>query len=370
MVKSTDIGWGKYTSYEGPFFRGTAKFSIGNTYTDNERILAVVTSTEGGAFDAINMYDRCVLSAGLIQWCEAGQYSVSDMLGSVAAASPDSMKPLKAWLENVGADFRTNGRGRWRFFFSDDRGEVDRIEEQRRMFLLRSSGAKGSWDEGSKEYASGWAAAVSNVLSDPGAMKAQVDFTVPRLRLFAMKESLDYVFGEYPSFGSMKGDWPKAAQAAFLSFAANLPATANKMVVEYLKGSPPPKGTKDWAIGLLKQLTFGPNIAIYPHRYNAIRPVLEKLYGVDLPDFADELKAQDVKNSTAIPSFQASVMSTVVEIQRALIKLGFDLGPAGADGKYGTKTEASVMTFQRLHGLKDDGVVGPRTKTALYEVTQ
>ena len=51
--------------------------------------------------------------------------------------------------------------------------------------------------------------------------------------------------------------------------------------------------------------------------------------------------------------------------QRALISLGYDLGPSGADGVVGTRTRAAVVAFQTRAGLVADGVVGPLTRAAL-----
>ena len=55
----------------------------------------------------------------------------------------------------------------------------------------------------------------------------------------------------------------------------------------------------------------------------------------------------------------------VVECQEDLIRLGYDLSPYGADGKFGKKTEAAVKQFQTNSGLKADGIVGPKTWEAL-----
>lgn len=57
--------------------------------------------------------------------------------------------------------------------------------------------------------------------------------------------------------------------------------------------------------------------------------------------------------------------SAVREYQEQLIKLGYDLGPAGADGTPGSRTEAAVRAFQRRAGLTVDGIVGPATRAAL-----
>ena len=64
----------------------------------------------------------------------------------------------------------------------------------------------------------------------------------------------------------------------------------------------------------------------------------------------------------------------VVECQNILIKLGYDLAPYGADGKFGNKTAAAVKAFQSTHTdpttgrkLAVDGVVGPASWAALEE---
>ena len=61
----------------------------------------------------------------------------------------------------------------------------------------------------------------------------------------------------------------------------------------------------------------------------------------------------------------------VVECQEDLIRLGYDLSPYGADGKFGAKTESAVKAFQKTHTdtdgtpLKVDGIVGQATWRAL-----
>jgi hypothetical protein len=51
----------------------------------------------------------------------------------------------------------------------------------------------------------------------------------------------------------------------------------------------------------------------------------------------------------------------VTECQQMLDKLGYQLGPSGVDGIFGSQTQKAVMDFQGDHGLSVDGVVGPMT---------
>ena len=57
----------------------------------------------------------------------------------------------------------------------------------------------------------------------------------------------------------------------------------------------------------------------------------------------------------------------VRELQKALIRLGFDCGPDGADGEFGKSTEAAVKSFQTMAGLAVDGKFGPATLAALND---
>ena len=62
---------------------------------------------------------------------------------------------------------------------------------------------------------------------------------------------------------------------------------------------------------------------------------------------------------------KGSTGEDVVYCQEILMRLGYDLQPYGADGKFGNKTLAAVKDFQKTHGLNADGVVGPLTWDAL-----
>ena len=52
----------------------------------------------------------------------------------------------------------------------------------------------------------------------------------------------------------------------------------------------------------------------------------------------------------------------IAEIQDQLILLGYDVVP---DGAYGVATVEAIKDFQKINGIKVDGLVGPATYTAL-----
>jgi len=361
MVQPNDISWGSYKEYAGPYYLGRdTPYKLPSPASENDKVLATISATEGGSFSACNMYDRMILSVGVIQWGEAGQYSVSDMLG-VVAKNPDLLNPLNSALAQAQAVFKPNDKNRYRFF--QQGSEVDTLGEQQQLFL-QCDGHRDSWSDSSKLYAKTWAACVASVFQQAEAQMAQVSYTVPRLRWFATRDAAAIIFDGAPDTG-----WVAGLRAAYLSFAANLPAVASKQLLAAVAATTAPKWSQDWCIAVLKQLTFGPNISIYPGRYNKIRPVIEKNWGIDLPDFADELRAWQANQDANIdpPASHEPSFQIVEEIQTLLIFLGYDLGPAGVDGKAGKKTHEAIQTFQRLNGLVPDGLVGPKTRAKMLE---
>jgi hypothetical protein len=193
-----------------------------------------------------------------------------------------------------------------------------------------------------------------SIFADPRSHDVQMDYSMPRIMDFAFGDAKKILFPkDFPETG-----YEGAARAIYLSFAANLPAVAAKRVNNDMLTLDP----KSACIQLAKRLTFEPGIAIYPGRYEKIRPVVEKHFEVDLPDFASELRAW----KRAIPSIDQ--FPDTASWQRALIKLGYDLGPAGADGRAGMKTMSAVVQFQTRHGLEADGLVGPKTLAKLAEL--
>ncbi len=335
MVLAKEIGWGKYRQYEGPYYPGKTPYVLPASPTPEELQMAVITATEGGRFDAWNGYDACGWTSGLIQWCERNQYSVSDMLGAVFDLDDQLLWDVFDLCKSYSMAFKKNAKGRYRFHFLDGRGEVDSQEEQRQLFYTTAGkdGTIGSWDAISQAYAKLWAATISSVWERPEAQRVQVQYTVKRLSGFLTPYAKS-VFATAPS-----NDLARGLYAAYLSFAANNPTHASNSLKTAAAGAVP--WTYAWVVGILRELTFGPGIAIYPHRYDKIRPVVEQLYNLNLPDFAADLKAWE--STVGIP---AGVDTG--KIQRALILLGYDLGPKGADGVYGKKTTEAVLTLEQL----------------------
>lgn len=353
MVAASNIGWSKYRGYEGPFFRGVQRFKVPARPTEEDRILAVITATEGGAYDSYNGYDGQICSLGLIQVTERAYYSVSSLLGALCREDKDMLTSMFSELSRKNLMFKPNHRGRYRFHFRDARSEVDTAEEQKQMFFFRSDGTRGSWDEASKIYATQMAAAICNIFSHHQAREHQSKYMAERVRAYAFGNSKSVIKS------APNTDLGRAFTAAYLSFAINNPTRANKHLSIALKSSRHTRWGLDWFLDVLKELTFGPKIAIYPHRYDAIRKPLEQHYNMDLPDFADELEQWD--------QFKFDPL----EIQQALLALNYDLGPAGADGSYGKKTRAAMLSFEEANEVPEemrDGMPDPISMTKLRNV--
>lgn len=60
----------------------------------------------------------------------------------------------------------------------------------------------------------------------------------------------------------------------------------------------------------------------------------------------------------------------VKQMQEKLLKLGYSLGPDGADGDFGGNTELAVHKFQVRYNLEADGIAGPETLKKLDELTK
>jgi hypothetical protein len=60
----------------------------------------------------------------------------------------------------------------------------------------------------------------------------------------------------------------------------------------------------------------------------------------------------------SVPAARDVPGNKVRTIQNALIKLGYNVGPTGADGKFGVNTMSAVKKYQRDNGIRQTGFVG------------
>lgn len=61
----------------------------------------------------------------------------------------------------------------------------------------------------------------------------------------------------------------------------------------------------------------------------------------------------------------------VMQLQKDLIRMGYDVGSDGADGDYGDNTKKAVMKFQQEHHIEPvDGEVGDDTRAVLKEILE
>lgn len=96
-------------------------------------------------------------------------------------------------------------------------------------------------------------------------------------------------------------------------------------------------------------------------------------FGVSKEQFKKDVEAGTAKVEPAPPHKVESVNvrsylikgdkgAKVKDLQKKLIKLGYDLGKYGADGVYGDDTVKAVKAFQAHEGIKVDGIYGVASK--------
>src|ERR1044072_5001599 len=144
MVTVNQVMWGKYKGFSGPYYKGMFRYELPENPSENDKRLRVCTSTEGGTYDAVNMYDRCIISVGLIQCCEAKYFLTSRLLHHVCeTVSPDVViKALRPALQLTNAEFKKNENEQWRFFQG---GMEIKTEKQQQELFLGCDGKDGSW---------------------------------------------------------------------------------------------------------------------------------------------------------------------------------------------------------------------------------
>lgn len=98
---------------------------------------------------------------------------------------------------------------------------------------------------------------------------------------------------------------------------------------------------------------------------------------VDMSDFFTDSESEEEPSEPSAESFTAEIRilkkgmkgNDVKSLQRLLFADGYDVGPCGDDGDFGSATERAVVRFQEDHRqeLEADGVVGLKTFTKLWK---
>ncbi len=348
-----EIGWSSYQNYEGPFFIGKIPYTAPANPDFLEKCMSVVTATEGGHYDAINMYDSCILSVGIIQLCcRVGE--LTNMLGGCAAFDLGTMRTAFSQLP-IPADLKQDSSGVWRFSFLDGRGFVINEQQMKTLLLCGASGLKGQWNPAQKAQARQVAATMASIWTSAGLQMGQREYIKPRLMSFVMPRAKTTLFTNPDQTG-----YVGALKAAYISYAVNMPAIADKYLTVATSDPNWASASDEDKFGMaMSRIVFDPKITIWPARYNAIHPVLQSLFHVSLPT----LKQLPSESEPDDPSDEN--LTTTKGIQKFLLDRGYDLGPKGADGFWGPATEGAVKQFQSDHHLPVSGIVDSQTKDTM-----
>jgi len=247
-------------------------------------------------------------------------------------------------MRRKGVTLERNLAGSWRWRRGTSFLERD---DDLRWLYLDGRGRKGTWDEASKSTAKAWCAGIVNVFGGADAQAVQVAYTLGRLGGFGTEAARRVL---WDGIGIDHQGVYGAARAAWLMFCINNPKWACNALLSFRPTTP--KWSSRWLVELLRHLVFSQKIAHWPQRYDFCRARLEAVFGVDLPDFAEELRASADEG-----------MGTTSAIQATLARLGFDPGPL--DGRMGAQTVGALIAYQRSSGLEPDGLPGPITRSRL-----
>lgn len=341
----------KGVRWQGYLWAGVCPWKVPAKLTDDQKLGRAVMATESPRchLDATQSYDSMALTTGAIQWAEMGTYLVTKLLGACKEQDPALLLPLREAMQRSKVSLEKNDKGAWRWKLAS--GDwVDSKEKQNAMLRLKSNGTAGTWDDASKAVNALWVAGVASVFQSPVAQEVQLAFTFARIRMFVLPEAKAILWGGGTPVRD-EGVYG-AVRAIYTSYAANNQIVARDGLLRACRKTKAPLWSPEWVSDVLEELAFGSGIAIYPKRYLDLLPVVEPLYGVKLPPIEDT----------------EGLLRTTLSMQQALIRLGYDLGPKGADGVEGPKTRAALLLFQqrnRTSGLRQDGLYTEATRKLL-----
>ena len=127
----------------------------------------------------------------------------------------------------------------------------------------------------------------------------------------------------------------------------------------------------DWCFGIGKTvLTWAPYYSTNAYGERLLE-MMATLEGAEAPvnTVPAETKVNITLTQLRSGMYQDSPYTNQVKsMQELLIAKGFDCGPSGADGSFGSATEQAVKAFQRSRGIGPDGLCGKKTWSALLGI--
>lgn len=284
------ILWGKYQEYEGPYYLGENKYVLPEKHDISDRVLYAIAATEGN-FDSINMYDRCIISVGMIQWCEANYCGVTSLVSDFCIRYGRQIfdNSFKDIIDYLG--YNPLKLVDKKYCFIDKNGNImDKAEEQK-LYFLGCDGKIGSWNDEAKNRANKWVQSFSTFLKDKKVIQFQIEYTKRKINDFFFNKDVKQILNSVILDSKEKKDICEAATIAYISFSANNPKFAKENFLLAHEKNKDKIFTKEWLLSILRQMTFKNKIKIYTHRYEKIIKVINSLYPINLPLKSDELQS-------------------------------------------------------------------------------
>lgn len=357
--KVPDLKWGKYGDFEGFYTFGPSHPpSADNNSPIDQTYLAVTCKTESpkGCPGAVNAYDQCQISVGYLQLCQTF-FLTTNLLGFFLDKGLTFSPALLEVLGKCNAELKRNKNKQWRLFHNGN--EVTTAKQNSNLFFGGASGKIGSWTDETKAVAAAWIAGLQETLLLPDAITLQQQFLITRIPTWVTSKAYKRLWGVGTPDREERG-WTAAVRSMYLSFSANNQLIAEKNLLRLPESQN--LFNEEGFVALGRSLAFSEgNPVIYPKRCGDIFPEIERIYGVNIPDNAAQLKNWE---TTAI---KPGTNLSTLEAQKLLISLGYDLGPKGADGIFGKKSEAAVRQFQAFYGLDVTGILNTETVYALQQ---
>jgi hypothetical protein len=275
--ENVNVKWVSFKDRSGPLVHGVFDLSTikVNVVDDADHWLRATVAVEGGHFDCVNMYDRGIVSVGLLQWIEAGQYGVAKLLSRCCEQGHEAfvLERLSPVLTLSGAKFVKTPSG-WRFSVGGSHALT--LQNQSQLFL-GCDGKKTSWTPALKKKAEAWAAALAGLweLEDMRAIHyshAKIDLTN-----FFFKNAKQ-------TFSQVDTPEARATKCLYAVMAVNMPGYTDNLLGKINMSSKHRKLTPEWCGEVTRAMATSSSYPNFKTRFEKSRDYIERAFGVELPD--------------------------------------------------------------------------------------